>query len=585
MRIKFDQKQKSLIILPLIILYLIFPYYGIMNNYALSDDLPVYIASIEELSDFSKKPGNPYFTTGKPDLHYGPYFFLVTILTIFPSNSGLDILDENSGHILKWIYSMGFVNSLFLFFSFLVFLKNYSKSYEIGIIGSFLLLFMYEFPLIRWAGNISSHGLMFSFYYSQTFSLALTFLTLWMITKYFQIRDKKWLLLSLIFLNLTFLSHILTGIFLLGLVYATISINFFKERKRSDLYLIIITLPLVLIISNFWPYYDVSEVLRSTNVTNLIILTYVLSIVTGIFILFRINLHSFFECVNLKRSLFVGVSLSMALFIYTLSQWSTGNIPTYLYSKYIDIWWLAFPTAIVGFFILPRFISDYKEKSYLILFWILMGIIPYILGVSGFQIKVYWRFLFFSLPAITMITSIYLYEGSKRKMKHIIILFALLIILITPFKIYEINNNPVADHFKNVPLEYSLSNILSKEQEGVVLSDPFTSYYIAGITKHTVVAVPPYKVTDYDFNDNLKRLYDVDLLFSANTESIVIEELISKYDISFIVLNKNYFYKIDKNSLETHKTKWDYLPATRTFREYFLTEFENKNYIILKRIN
>ena len=146
-----------------------FVFSGIRTNYFLNDDLPAHIAVIKELDDVGASFGNPFLAdTGLPDLHTGPYHLAVYIIEkIFHPDFVNFNLNPRVEQIISSFLILGFISIVIFLRAYVLLLKNIADSKVFIFLGTGIFLLTSDLPLLRWAGNVSLHGISYQFYYPE----------------------------------------------------------------------------------------------------------------------------------------------------------------------------------------------------------------------------------------------------------------------------------------------------------------------------------------------------------------------------------------------------------------------------------
>jgi hypothetical protein len=515
-------------------------FYSLKTNYYLNDDLPGHVAVVKE---FTKYPGtdykNPFIAnTGRPDLHAGPYYFMVFIIykiVSIKSNISLYGLDTTTSTVLVSFILVGIFNVIFFLSSFYILCKTISRNLIFIIAALIALLLIPDIPLIRWAGNISLHGITYQFYYPQFFAISLLLFQLWLAEKYAELSKPKIFVLLMCLSYVLFLSHLLTGLISLMLILLRLCIfNNFKLKQRLQIYASFLALPIIAIFT--WPAFPVHAALKSTHTYLLLALLYV-AILPGILYQLikqrqtpknKINRIQYHEIVA-----YLSIIIICWIFTYKI------NLPLYFRFNDVNMWWLVFlPFYPALLLFLNSKIRNNKLLDVLGL-WAFGGILIYFLGVIGGPIKVYWRFLLLAKIPLALLLALswsmlFIRKEFSRKFAYLVLV---LIIFGVIYQLNIIRSSPTASYFRNVPYIYKAPAYFSNINNSVILSDPFTSYYIASLSHNTVYSLDPDRASDYDQafikvrNKKIANFYNnpsINALDAINTEE----------RINYIVVNK-----------------------------------------------
>jgi hypothetical protein len=231
----------------------------------------------------------------------------------------------------------------------------------------------------------------------------------------------------------------------------------------------------------------------------------------------------------------LGLLLTIGVIIYTLF-----NLKEYIYLDSIHYWTFSlFPFIVLG--ITLSFIYIWHKRSsfdFVIFFWFWGSVGIFLIGFIGVDIKVFWRFLFLSKIPSSLFIAYFLGEVSKHKktkMMMPIISFILIISFVNMFYVVQYSNS--ANYFKNVPSEFKLGVILPAGS-GLVLTDPYTGYFVSALTQNPVIAISENRISDYESEKNalgidfLKKIYNLNVSCEDITLSNASIFLINNY-ISF----------------------------------------------------
>jgi hypothetical protein len=201
-------------------------------------------AVIRALADDLINPGHPFFSNNNPHAFYSPYAVILALISrIF--------------HI-SHLYTMAFFsifNIILLLIAIYYFCKAYFNNNNTSFYALILMTLWWGYRPWEWSGFYYLYNLPFIASYPSTFSMALSFLSLYIYTEYLKNNNKTILALLAIILmgEVVLLSHPITAIFLFTAIFCmTLSINL---NKKSFITMILI-LSIILLLAIFWPYYN-----------------------------------------------------------------------------------------------------------------------------------------------------------------------------------------------------------------------------------------------------------------------------------------------------------------------------------------
>jgi hypothetical protein len=134
------------------------------------------------------------------------------------------------------------------------------------------------------------------------------------------------------------------------------------------------------------------------------------------------------------------------------------------------------------------------------------------------------------------------YEQIKNRYLIAVPMLPLILILITVGTYKQIkvmDTAPTALHFKKIPQEYRIASNLKDIHDSIILSDPYTSYMLSGLTDNKTYTVDSNRVSDYDqkiTQDRNKFLYE--FYENPNTENL--NRMLKDERIDYIVINKTF---------------------------------------------
>ena len=209
-------------------------------------------------------------------------------------------------------------------------------------------------------------------------------------------------------------------------------------------------------------------------------------------------------------------------------------------------YWLIsfFPFIYAGIFLSYNYWVDYLNDirdnfSLLLIIWFWASLMLFIIGLIGFPVKVFWRFLFLIKIPSSIFIADSVYSFLKNKANLFYIGLAIMIIVLSTMNMFSvILSSDTAKYFREVPPEFKLSGMITSEN-GIILSDQYTSYFISSLTNNYVLAIPSDRISDYEQERNSKFINIIQFLFSNNATCTDFQ----KYNISQIILNK--FIRLD----------------------------------------
>lgn len=568
--------HKALLFLIILIALFVFSY-GFFSRYILSEDLPNLFANVHALDEFHTPADSPFIYGGNPDFHAtytSAFISLLNKLNLFEINfipNTFNFLNELSMNTLKICFIFSILSILLLILSLFIFSREYFKSEGKSILTLVLILLFVEIPLIRWAGIFSLHGLSFGAYYPQVFALSFLFLSLYSFQKLSK-GDNKFISLSILFPFISFISHPFTGLisFTIGMFF--FSLNYLESKKNVNVLMIFLLL-FSFLLTNLWPFVSFFKIVNS-------IIPYYAVLLFLIFMPFFAYIYS----ITIKQDIFfIGTQKTNNFIRITILIWAaiilyaSFFLKEYAYLDSLNLWLISF-----GFFIILGGVLIFSSKNniqnhlfHIFLFWVIVSIILFILGLLGADIKVFWRFLsLIKIPATFIIVD-FLYPFLKNKNNYLItgiFIFLILFSIANMFVVIQTSNT--ASYFKSISPEFFVSKEINFSNE-IVISDPYTGYFIASLTKNKVIAIPENRISDYDYYLNREGINKLNSFYSSDNPCNEIEGL----KINHIFLNKHLSI-LKGRTLKSN----EYEPLIKSLQRCnFYTSLNNDRFIILER--
>lgn len=424
---------------------------------------------------------------------------------------------------------------MFFLLSFIALLKNVSTKKSFFVYAFVFLFLVADIPLIRWAGNISLHGLTYQFYFPQFFGISLLLFILWLNEQH---ANGVARILPLVFsFNLVLmLSHPLTGLLSLFLTLfrlAVLTNQPISEKLRT--YISLAILPAVATVA--WPFYPVYLTFKSTRSYELILLM-LGGVLALLFLTKRESLGRRLDWLTgnykgVKNIVFYFTIVALAYVLYNLH-----GLPDYFRYKDVSIWWFAYLPLMGG--LAAFFYPEVRKRPLLLLLWVwgsgcMMG---YLLGLAGLPVKVYWRFLLLAKIPLAILVA-YTWANTEMPSKfslRVKTLAAALLGIGVIHQLYVMQHSSMANYFKQIPLEYKIAEKLSNENDSTILSDPFTSYFLAGLTNNDVYAVDTDRISDYDQHIFEKHNMKAQQFFESKSEGDF-KKILEDGRVDYIVVN------------------------------------------------
>lgn len=481
---KNEKKVLAILIsISFLILFLEYVYYYIHPIFGVGWDVYVHLAYIQELSKGAIPP-NSVFTTSNISENYqcGPY--LVTMSYAF-ALTGLNPI--------VLLYIAGLINlCLFIFFSF-KFVKEILGQ-RIAVFSVISMLFIWG-PLGQYAGVYKIFAA-YDFFYPQGVAYTLLFASLYCLCKAKE--NKRYMIFSIILSVVLFTTHPLTGILYLVLIFLFLLADVYKTKTFNRSYhLFLIGLPIItFLLSLLWPYYSVLDafLVRAQDV----------SLAGGI--------------PSLNISLFSPISVPEKYsgnLLYTV-----GCIIAYKFRPPYTV--IHYPViagfACFGVIGLWRLI---KDKRIFLPLWFTFCFLWVAL-----LCPVYWRFFLFSLIPLHIgfgiVLSNFLSVEKKKFLKYFVVSVLILSFLTTGL----VTHLPTT-FYPKADLNYDFI-IDNTEIDSVIMSEGYTRVKIPALTGRKVV---------YGLSNDSERLNAVNTFYSPNTTSKEREEILKKYNVSYVVVN------------------------------------------------
>jgi hypothetical protein len=246
----FSTKRYIIVSLILLTLMISHSFYG---NWVA--DFWEHSAVVKEFSTNPLNPRHPMLKVDKPHPFFSPYLLFVGLFARFSSLSPVDALAIAGvfNLVLLLISLRLFINCLF-----------YKNQDAIGFYSLIFILFLWPVKAWYWSGFIHFNVIGHVLPYPSTFSIATTFLILYLYYNALNSMYKAKLLVSGILTSLVILTHPTTGIFtLIGLFSITLQLfkNSGVKAIMSGIFLLIVVIFLVFL----WPYYSFWELTKSSD--------------------------------------------------------------------------------------------------------------------------------------------------------------------------------------------------------------------------------------------------------------------------------------------------------------------------------
>ena len=541
------KKEKLILSLVFIILLGLFSFlFSVNNRYILSEDLPNLIANAKALDDFSSPAKSPFFENGEPDFHATYTTAIISLLgkwdiTFISIKDKFYFLNSESLELLLNYIFFGIFSIILFILSAYIFAAKYFNNFKKAILFLIILIFIVEVPLVRWSGIFSLHGISFGAFYSQLFSISFLFLTFYLILNYNRDHTFSNLLLIPFFLFISFISHPLTGLISFSLTIFYFSLQHFKSRNNQYCAVLILIF-LSFFLSNFWIYVSFFKVINSIMPYPLVLIIFIFIILLNY--LFW-NFKGYFQKIGFKlidsqKIVKMGIFLTFIIYVYSIFYFKQ-----YIYKDMVYYWLISFfPFIYAGIFLSYNYWVDYLNDirdnfSLLLIIWFWASLMLFIIGLIGFPVKVFWRFLFLIKIPSSIFIADSVYSFLKNKANLFYIGLAIMIIVLSTMNMFSvILSSDTAKYFREVPPEFKLSGMITSEN-GIILSDQYTSYFISSLTNNYVLAIPSDRISDYEQERNSKFINIIQFLFSNNATCTDFQ----KYNISQIILNK--FIRLD----------------------------------------
>lgn len=421
----------------------------------------------------------------------------------------------------------GIFNILFLYFSIYILVHEITKNKRITILSFILIAIL---PNLN-PTHFSIGGSLFSISdivviaaYPQTFAAGLLFFLLWLTIRNLNRKylDKKYLFLQLSFMFTLITAHFLTAIIYFLIIVLMIFCKLVFEKEKNDInskYFIasLLTILIALIFAYFWPFYNLWKLLSAT--------------------------FSFFQESPIASGSEDQAYYSLASILNVLS------------------------ISILGVISLMK-----KNRRFLFVWTIVFLLINSSFLISlPLKIPMYWRFAPWTKIPLS-IGLAYLLSDLDEKMKKIApILFSIIIVISFVGTIENINLlTPVEDATKT----YSFLNGLI-DKNATMLADPFDSYVIQGLYGYSTVAIPTGHVTNPEvLLEDSKRIAEVNNILNNSSDGKEWNFLIEKYEIDYILLNKNKNILRDRNLFYNYQTILKFINGT--------VEYSNSYFVLIK---
>lgn len=402
----------------------------------------------------------------------------------------------------------GLLNVVIFLISFRLFIGSLVDKYleATSFYSIILVLFLWTAAAWDWSGFLHFKILGLISPYPSTFSIALTFLIFALFNKGLKSNSiPKYAMVTLL-TTIVILNHPTTGIVtFLGII--SIALNQFKLKGLKSISLGVLILLSSMLIALLWPYYSLAELVYYRN--------------------------------------------------------SEFNSDSYVFYSHIKYLW---PTIILLPFALPAIASRFKNNKFdslvlLVLGTVLVYIGGYVFGQFGIGRIVSFVAVFMQIALAIQLAIIENEKINNRSWSALPVVFYVIVII----SLNPINRAVLSRAYmglRGIKYNYSNYEILKNDvqQYDVILSDINTSWMIPTFNGKIIAS----RHIAHWVDDHSQRKSDLKKFFSIETEQSEKYEIMNRYNVDFILVNKNIFKE------------------TSEYEKYGNNVSENQDFVLIK---
>jgi hypothetical protein len=466
------------IVVAILLVYLCLKLSEYPYTYAL--DIWEHTASLKELSADITSPKNPFVISESTSSRYMPYLLLLAFVKRL---TGLDVF---------WTMQVGTIlNFLLCVIGLRLFIREYFRDDHQPLYTLVVMLFMWGAGYY-WSNAYSLHVLPTVLCYPSFFSFALSYFSFYYILKALKYGGIRYYLYTVLLGSAAFLSHPLTGgFYFISAFFLIVCERHVATREQVKA---VVVLFLAFVLSFFWPYFSM-----------------------------------------------------FALFFDSAPSSGGYHLRPHFYSVPAILERVG--PGLLGFFFVYHYLVRRRYRFVTYSFVALFGM--YILSVF-FPVPLGWRFLFFAIVYLHLATSrkmrelnifsiktlknsLYCYDNARLFTSMMAVILALSILY--NIKIAE----PTSAFRGSTPKGQQFLDKFSFLDESVgpydvVMSDIHTSWIIPSFSGK----VTSFLRSNPLLRDREERLRDNEMFFSEDASEDTRRELLQKYDVRYVLLNRDY---------------------------------------------
>ncbi len=399
------------------------------------------------------------------------------------------------------LFYFGTINIILLILSLYYFCYKYTKNETISLL--FLYLILSYSSEHSWVGTgfYSFSDLILIAHYPKIFSLSLMLISLTICMEYIEKNKLKYLTISFFLTLILFNSHLLTG-FIYFIILHLLLLNQILKNRYLYIKEILLVLPLYasMIILLYWPYYNWITTLKMAGNVPLL-------------------------------PIIIGKPIMGAP-----TQYSINYI-----CKILHLYDFGLIFLVIGIY------SFIKNKDIFLITWTIFFILISFSFLFPIKIPLSWRFIpYIKIPLSIGVSNeiVKVIKKSKNEFKKAFTLIALGIICIY-FLIGGINK---LNYLFNLDAynDYVFLTKFNDPGSIILTYNAYDSYVIQGITDFSVLIIPLSHADKSLWNLIIQRKDEIKNAYHSN-EKYILESLIEKYNINYVLLLKNerqYDYKL-----------------------------------------
>jgi hypothetical protein len=468
-----------------------------------TSDTPTFLPIIRDLAArpfhrVSPFLNDPHVATS----HASPYMQLLALIwnQLAPSHDAHGAPRADPTGLYTFLAVVGAIVTLLVLHAVFVWARSQAGS-RVAWLTVPILLVLFGPANVIWAGDLTFHGFLYAAYFPQNVALAFLLYALAALER----PPSAWRTTSVVLCTaIAFAVHPFTGAVLIALVAARGCA--LAVRRNSDWVTGSVATSVGFGLGVLWPAYSLDGALVDVGLKGWIFVAAcsLAPLVARAFeepkrasALFR-RIATRLDVLEKQRNIVSAVALTGLAVVVGLTLWEAlliraGSPDPLIHTNRLAVYWvedrwrwpLMFAGGAVGVFGLARL---WRGRFPVPALWFLACMGVGLLGVVGFAVPVWWRFLLFAQAPLALGLAVALTRLNVRSLAwraSTVALFALLAVkLVTLFTV------PGTITYFGTSLQepYDFARIIP-QAPGIVATDPFTAFYVPGATGHRVLSV------------------------------------------------------------------------------------------------